>query len=288
MFGLLRPARLEGADRLQHRRLYCGLCQSTGQQQGLALRALHSHDAVLMATLAEALALDEAPASRTRCPMLPIVHRPGLGGDEQTRRRTARAARLRGSPGSGRVAGCRGDGSAECGRRADRSGPGARLRRPGRSAWRAGPGRAGPEGLGRGRRVQHLHHRRPWGSARGRGELAIRRAEQAVDARPLALWGRVGARLASMGCSQLPNPADNEPAEGAYHLDDCLHDWTCGLPGRVMESFDVCWAGTEPHLHDLKRVWTEGHHGSVRSPKRPAGPSRVISSTKAWPWASRR
>lgn len=351
------------------------------------MRALHSHDAVLMATLAEALAIEEAPASRTRCPMLPIVHRPTVDGsspgmrfasalqilladqwaaDRAVERPLWRGARwllsgavgraweemnrlgvglheLRGFEGRQEKAESRARAAADPLSvaaaptvRALGLGFAALAQLPGGQSQAAPALKALGEAVGfciytidalddlredvqrgdfnplvgdadhtrtRARlfgaldRVQAVLEELPLQrhrslldevlvrSLRRRAELAIRRTEQAAGARRLAFWGLLGARLAalwlfvgalfslarparaaggpqaSMGCSQMPNPADNEPAEGAYHLDDCLGDWFCGLPRRVGESVGVCWEGTKPHLHDLKEVWTDGQHG---------------------------
>ena len=78
MFGTLQPRScgLAEADRQDHARFYCGLCQTLGEAYDTPTRALLSHDAVFLALLADALIDEAAPPSSCRCPMLPVVHRP--------------------------------------------------------------------------------------------------------------------------------------------------------------------------------------------------------------------
>ncbi|EDM73648.1 hypothetical protein PPSIR1_15550, partial [Plesiocystis pacifica SIR-1] len=78
MFGTLSPDRggLAKADHGQWRRYYCGTCQSLGAHFGHGFRGLLSHDAVFLALLVDGLSVAAAGPDRTRCPMLPVVHRP--------------------------------------------------------------------------------------------------------------------------------------------------------------------------------------------------------------------
>lgn len=80
MFGTLRPHRcsLNTTDRDRHGRLYCGLCRTLGEDHGQLTRGLLSFDAVLVAAVADGLQATSAADARTRCPMLPVVHRPTL------------------------------------------------------------------------------------------------------------------------------------------------------------------------------------------------------------------
>lgn len=80
MFGTLRPRLvvLDAPTRGAWQRLYCGTCQSLGEQFGHVQRGLLSHDAVFLAALVDGLQAQPAAPSRTRCPMLPIVHRATL------------------------------------------------------------------------------------------------------------------------------------------------------------------------------------------------------------------
>lgn len=80
MFGTLRPHRcsLPAPDKERHARLYCGLCRTLGEDHGQPSRGLLSFDAVLVASVADALQVEAAPPARTRCPILPVVHRPTL------------------------------------------------------------------------------------------------------------------------------------------------------------------------------------------------------------------
>ncbi|PRQ05645.1 DUF5685 family protein [Enhygromyxa salina] len=83
MFGTLRPARaaLSCAGRSDWQHFYCGTCQSIGDQFGLGYRALLSHDAVFLGLLVDGLQLHAAAPDRTRCPMVPVVHRPTVSPD---------------------------------------------------------------------------------------------------------------------------------------------------------------------------------------------------------------
>ena len=78
MFGTLRPTRaaLDCSGRTDWQHFYCGTCQGIGAQFGLRYRGLLSHDAVFVGLLVDALQNDPAAPDRTRCPMLPVVHRP--------------------------------------------------------------------------------------------------------------------------------------------------------------------------------------------------------------------
>lgn len=77
MFGLMRPdeALLDGAQRARHRRYYCGLCHGVGTHVGQGWRAIHSHDAVFVATVVDGLVDDAAGSASCRCPALPMVRR---------------------------------------------------------------------------------------------------------------------------------------------------------------------------------------------------------------------
>lgn len=83
MFGTLNPHRcsLPEVGRERHGRLYCGLCRTLGDDHGQLSRGLLSHDAVLVATVADGLQLVAAADAETRCPILPVVHRPTLAPD---------------------------------------------------------------------------------------------------------------------------------------------------------------------------------------------------------------
>lgn len=78
MFGTLKPKRcgLGPAEQGSHKAMYCGLCQSLGQHHGQAMRPLVSFDAVFLALVADGLSEQPAAPSQTRCPMVPVVHRP--------------------------------------------------------------------------------------------------------------------------------------------------------------------------------------------------------------------
>jgi len=80
MFGTLRPHRcsLAAPDKARHGRLYCGLCRTLGEDHGQVTRGLLSFDAVLVAAVADALQTESAPDATTRCPIVPVVHRPTL------------------------------------------------------------------------------------------------------------------------------------------------------------------------------------------------------------------
>lgn len=80
MFGTLKPARaaFDCRTRGEWQRFYCGTCQGIGEQFGLGYRGLLSHDAVFLGLLVDGLQVEAAPPDRTRCPMLPIVHRPTI------------------------------------------------------------------------------------------------------------------------------------------------------------------------------------------------------------------
>ncbi|KIG18892.1 Glycine-rich cell wall structural protein precursor [Enhygromyxa salina] len=91
MFGTLRPSRaaLNCAGRSDWQHFYCGTCQSIGDQFGLGYRALLSHDAVFLGLLVDGLQQVEAAPDRTRCPMLPVVHRPTVSPDSVAMRYAA-------------------------------------------------------------------------------------------------------------------------------------------------------------------------------------------------------
>jgi hypothetical protein len=80
MFGTLKPARaaFDCGTRGEWQRFYCGTCQSLGDQFGLGYRGLLSHDAVFLGFLVDGLQDHAAPPDRTRCPMVPVVHRPTI------------------------------------------------------------------------------------------------------------------------------------------------------------------------------------------------------------------
>lgn len=76
MFGTLKPRSCGPAvDKALWQRFYCGLCQGNGEAHGQLYRVLHSHDAVLIALLADALQGEAAGPDRVRCPMMPLLHR---------------------------------------------------------------------------------------------------------------------------------------------------------------------------------------------------------------------
>src|SRR5690606_18132506 len=50
-------------------------CQGIGAQFGLGYRGLLSHDAVFLGLLVDGLQVEAAPPDRTRCPVVPVVHR---------------------------------------------------------------------------------------------------------------------------------------------------------------------------------------------------------------------
>jgi len=93
MFGTLKPHRcvLGEAEKLEHRRFYCGLCKSLGDTYGLAYRALLSHDAVFMALVVDGLLVEERAATEgeCRCPLMPIQHRPTVVSDSVAMRYAA-------------------------------------------------------------------------------------------------------------------------------------------------------------------------------------------------------
>jgi hypothetical protein len=78
VFGTLKPARaaFDCRTRGEWQRFYCGTCQGIGEQFGLGYRGLLSHDAVFLGLLVDGLQTEPAPPDRTRCPIVPIVHRP--------------------------------------------------------------------------------------------------------------------------------------------------------------------------------------------------------------------
>jgi hypothetical protein len=74
VFGTLKPRGCLASEELKssHSSYYCGLCQATGQHHGQLLRAVHSHDAVFVAALADGLMETAAAPSSCRCPVVPI------------------------------------------------------------------------------------------------------------------------------------------------------------------------------------------------------------------------
>jgi hypothetical protein len=78
VFGTLKPARaaFDCRTRGEWQRFYCGTCQGIGAQFGLGYRGLLSHDAVFLGLLVDGLQVEAAPPDRTRCPIVPVVHRP--------------------------------------------------------------------------------------------------------------------------------------------------------------------------------------------------------------------
>lgn len=83
MFGTLKPSLSKLPTTTQHsyRELYCGMCAGLGQHFDLATRATLSHDTVLVATIIEGLLVKESAPDRTRCPMMPLHHRPTKDAD---------------------------------------------------------------------------------------------------------------------------------------------------------------------------------------------------------------
>ena len=77
MFGTLKPRLcvLQPDARDAWGRLYCGVCAGLGEGFGHGLRATLTHDAVFVATLADALADEAGASSSCRCPLVPVVHR---------------------------------------------------------------------------------------------------------------------------------------------------------------------------------------------------------------------
>ncbi|MCC6558007.1 MAG: hypothetical protein IT372_34100, partial [Polyangiaceae bacterium] len=98
MFGTLKPHRcVLGPDmRLEHARLYCGLCKSLGDRYGTPSRLLVGHDAVVLALLADGLLDEPAPPDRCRCPLLPVAHRPTVRPDSAAMRFAAAVQMLLG------------------------------------------------------------------------------------------------------------------------------------------------------------------------------------------------
>ena len=88
MFGTLKPqgCGLDDDTRRAHRRLYCGLCQTLGEDYGQLSRAMVSFDAVFLAVVVEGLSARPAPPSRTRCPLVPVVFRPTAAPDSPAMR----------------------------------------------------------------------------------------------------------------------------------------------------------------------------------------------------------
>ena len=80
MFGTLKPrmGALPQNAKQEYRLLYCGVCAGLGEHLNHTARATLSHDTVLLATLAEALTPTPSAPSKTRCPMMPLHHRPTL------------------------------------------------------------------------------------------------------------------------------------------------------------------------------------------------------------------
>ncbi|MCB9640658.1 MAG: hypothetical protein H6727_17315, partial [Myxococcales bacterium] len=77
MFGTLRPhnCTLPTEQQKAHRRFYCGLCKTLGDEYSQLSRATLNFDAVFIALLGDALAQEAAPQGSCRCPMIPIQHR---------------------------------------------------------------------------------------------------------------------------------------------------------------------------------------------------------------------
>jgi hypothetical protein len=88
MFGTLKPqgCGLTDGQRHDHRRLYCGLCQSLGEGYGQLSRALVSFDAVFLAVLVEGLSAQPAADDACRCPLMPVVFRPTASPDSPAMR----------------------------------------------------------------------------------------------------------------------------------------------------------------------------------------------------------
>ena len=91
MFGTLKPsfAGLRCGARQDWQHFYCGTCQSLGDHFGLAYRGLLSHDAVFLALLVDGLGVSAAGPSRTRCPMLPVLHKATVSPDSVAMRYAA-------------------------------------------------------------------------------------------------------------------------------------------------------------------------------------------------------
>lgn len=83
MFGTLKLRGCCTSDEVRgaQQRYYCGLCQAMGRGYGQPLRALHSHDGVFVAALADGLLVEPAEHGTTVCPMLPVLRKPSLDPD---------------------------------------------------------------------------------------------------------------------------------------------------------------------------------------------------------------
>ncbi len=77
MFGTLQPKPRELTSRQKqiYRNHYCGVCAGLGTHVDTLSRATLSHDAVLIALVAEGLSRKKSPKSKTRCPLNPLHHR---------------------------------------------------------------------------------------------------------------------------------------------------------------------------------------------------------------------
>lgn len=87
MFGTLKPQlkTLPHDQRHDYQHLYCGLCAGLGQTYDQATRATLNHDMVFVVALIEGLQISpDQRTTQTRCPMMPLHHKPTIAPDRDS------------------------------------------------------------------------------------------------------------------------------------------------------------------------------------------------------------